>query len=303
MSAKSDNPAIVRGFRGSYCPGGQSSRAKRRELARRNGRRGGLASGKRRRALARGRRPARRRTRQTALALQYKQHQLTRKEFARRYREIRPTGNERGLETAWTEYMSLFTAYRCQGQHYRTTNGQRAIALFRRGRPRCRRQIQRVHRLLEEMGVAKISHYKDQRDRPGHKDCLVVEMRRPPSRSSKNVTPPLRGSGNPPHGREVPTTQPEKNEETPSGNDLSPPPSAADEAGAHSGAPDQSPREAELEAAIRFTQMKLEIGFCPGPARHELQRLQGELRRLRAMEPSASDPASPPDRSRGDSEP
>lgn len=227
-----------------YGPGGLTTRAKRRNWARKNGQRGGLASGRRRRQLARGRRPARRRTRQEAICLTYQHRQLNREQFAAVYRRVRPTGNLRGLETAWQHYQGLFTRYRCDGQHYRTTNGQRQLALTARGRARCRRQVQRLNRLMAEMGLAAVSHYRDQRDTPGHRDCLVVEIRTP----LKNVTPSPKGGEPEPSLRSGGSgSLPQTVEKDPPGNDLSPPAAPADDDGAPSGAEQPVSRRAELE--------------------------------------------------------
>ena len=171
-------------FRDGYSPGGGISKKARARLA---GRRGGLASGVTRRQLARGRRVPHSRTRGQALALAYRQRQLRRSEVFRLYerhfpRPERPTAAsawERGRQTLYEHYVLTFRLYRAAGQHARTTNGQRGAALSSRGRPRCRRTIQRLNRKLETLGLAVVSHYRDQRDRPGHKDCLVVEVRFP----------------------------------------------------------------------------------------------------------------------------
>lgn len=276
---------------------GGGNRARRRAHARRNGRLGGLASGKRRRELARGRRHARRRTRQTALALAYKQRQLSRQQFGKLYFKVRPSGKERGLETAWKAYEALFTVYRCEGQHYRTTNGQRGAALAGRGRARCRRTVQRSHRLLEEMGLAVVSHYKDQRDRPGHKDCLVVEIRSPVLSRRSKCHPAPSGQQKAALRAELSAAVPRKELETTTGPDSIPPPAAADDdGGAPAGAERPGTEREWIEGRIRFAEMKLEAGFATASARARLLQLRAELRCLsQATEPSASDPAPPED--------
>lgn len=192
-------------FKGGYSPGGRTKRARARD----NGRRGGYASGVQRRQLAKGKRPAPRvRARDEALCLAYEHRQLTRERFDRLYERHFPrpdrgtaeVGWEKGRDTLWEHYRGLFTLYRACGQHTRTTNGQRGAALASRDRPRCRRTIQRLNRRLAELGLAVLSHFKDQRNRPGRKDCLVVEIRTP---SILHVTPPLRGRENRPKGTEV----------------------------------------------------------------------------------------------------
>ena len=102
-----------------------------------------------------------------------------------------------GRDTAWRHFRSLFRRYRFEGQHYRTTNGQRAAALANENHPRVRRTVQRLNRLLEEMGVAKISWHKDQGNTPGHKDCLVVEIRTLCKSALTCVTPPTGASASP----------------------------------------------------------------------------------------------------------
>lgn len=256
-------------FSGSYSPGGLSGKAKRREAARR----AGIASGRRRRQLARGHRIPRHQSRGRALALSYGHRQVTRAEFERRYRQTRPNGRANGLETAWQHYSAVFRCYRGCGQHYRTTNAQRAAALGARGRERCRRQVQRLNDLLEAMGLAVVSPYRNQGAAPGHKDYLVVEIRTPPS---LNVTPPTpTGQGE----RTIPTgyvrSLPATNR-----NDLIPPPPAADDVGPAS--PAVTEEEQAVCAQLEFCELKLRMGFGD-PERAQAVRadLQGQLRRMR----------------------
>ena len=178
---------------GVYAPGGVTTQMRRREAARLAGR----ASGRARRARS----PMKRRMgRQAALALKYRHRQLDRKGFYALYEQHRPRPLEApliaverwemGRNIAWRYYRSLFRRFRFEGQHFRTTNGQRAAALANEDRPRCRRTVQRLNRLLEEMGVAKISWHKNQGNTPGHKDCLVVEIRTLCKSAQTCVTPP-----------------------------------------------------------------------------------------------------------------
>lgn len=186
-------------FDGDYAPGGTTSAIKRKQLARRNGRKGGLASGIKRRQMAKGRRAPRARSKEQAIALAYPHRQQRRQRVYELYEQVWPCPErpsaavswEKGRATLWEHYAGTFKLYRACGQHARTTNAQRALALEARRKPRCRRQIQRLNRKLDAMGLAVVSHFKDQRDRPGHKDCLVVEIRTP---RISHVTPPLRGS-------------------------------------------------------------------------------------------------------------
>lgn len=273
--------SAARDFKGDYSPGGLAPRAARRARARR----AGILSGRARRRLAHGRRVPHRRTRDQALALTYRQRQVTRREFERLYRRARPTGNEGGLETGYQHYLAVFCRYRRDGQHYRTTNQQRAAALTTRGRPRCRRQVQRLNRLLADMGLAVVSHYRDQGATPGHRDCLVVELRTP---RSKNVTPPAgagalpsaRGSCSAPKGSSCTETT---GRASPS---LSPPPSAADE----EGPPEAAVTERDQVAGqLEFAELMLRVGFgdrvLVGERAAQLRR---RLHRIRERDDHAS---------------
>lgn len=273
MSSASD-------FAGDYAPGGLTKRSR----ACRAGRRGGLASGIKRRQLARGRRGPRCRTRAQALALSYRHRQLTREAFERRYETLwprpeRPTAAvawEKGRDTLWCHYAATFRLYRTCGQHTRTTNGQRGAALHSQGRPRSRRTIQRLHRKLEALELATFAHYRDQRDRPGHKDCLVLEIRTP---TILHVTPPLRGRGNRPSGSEVPPAAPERQTEDRPKRPLIPPASPADD----TAATPQSTERGELEAALRFQQLKLDAGWATAGVTCKIRQLRCELRATRGL--------------------
>lgn len=247
----------ARDFKGDYAPAGLTTRSKRRAT----GRRGGLASGRKRRQLARGRRVPHARSREQALALSYRHRQLTETQFRTLYFRVRPTGYEAGYRTALEHYRSLFRCYRHAGQHYKTTNQQRGAALSSCGRPRCRRQIQRLNRLMEQMGLAHVIHFKDQRATPGHKDCLVVEIR---SGSLKNVTPPT-GAGT---GTEslVPAV-PENLKSEPGDEPTSsiPPAAPADE----EPAPPESTERAEFERQLEFDELKRRLGWTIPPRRRK----------------------------------
>jgi hypothetical protein len=182
-----------------YSPGGLTPRAQRRARARK----AGLASGRKRRQLARGRRHPHRRTRQDALRLHYPHRQIRRERFEELYWQVRPNGNTRGLETAHRHYVGLFRRYRVSGQHYATTNRERMRALAHAGRPRCRRQVQYLNRLMGQMGLAHVGWKHNQRDTPGHRDHLVVEINSP-LRAHKNCTPPTGAGTGPLRGPAVP---------------------------------------------------------------------------------------------------
>lgn len=272
-------------FGGDYAPGGLSTRAKRRQLARRNGQRGGWASAVKRRQLARGCRP-KARSRAQALSLGYGHRQLTRSKFDARYEALWPRPErgtaavswEKGRRTLWEHYRSVFTLYRVAGQHARTTNDQRAVALSSRGIDRGHRTMQRANRKLGELGLAQVSHYKDQGARAGHKDCLVVEIRTP---SILHVTPPLRGSTNPPKGREVGTADPVGKSSPSASEALIPPASPAmppDGGDQQLAAPPPSTERQEIEAALAFRQLQLDCGWDSPRLRADLQWFRVRLR-------------------------
>lgn len=282
----SDEP--YRGRYADYSPGGLTATAKRKRWARINGRKGGIASGRRRRQLAPGCRAPRHRTRDAALALVFPHRQPTRREFAAAYetafpRPERPSAAlqwARGRETCWVELVCLWRLYRAAGQSARTTNGQRGLALASQGRPRCRRAIQYTHRRLEALGYVKVHWYRNQRDKPGHKDHLVVEIR---TRTISLCTPPLRGSRNPPFRREVPTACPKESQEislcTPQRRncDLSPPATPADDDQL------QCTEREKLEAQLSFLELKQQMGWTSPQLQADLRRVRMELR-LQATE-------------------
>lgn len=288
-------------YSSDYAPGGRTRTAQFRYL----GQRGGLKSGKRRRQLAKGRRQPHRRTRQQALSLAYRHRQLTRGQFARIYDQARPlrsdrpqaiASHERGCETAYRYYLSLFTRYRVDGNHYRTTNGQRGAALSRAGRPRCRRQLQRLARLMDEMGLAAVSHFKDKRNTPGHRDCLVVEIRsakplgcHPPAKAGAPT--PLEGLVGAPPAAEQSNRRPcNGGRASPS---RVPPPPAADEVNVNGGAPPAPASEMEeAERHVRFLEAKVAAGWSSPTLRLRLAEARHRLRAIRA-------PGSPPPEPRG----
>ena len=258
---------VYDGFSSGYMPGGRTRRAQFRYL----GRRGGLASGRSRRRTATGRRQPRYRSRQHALAATYKRRQLTRGQFARLYQEARPlrsdrpqaiASHERGLETAYGYYLSLFTRYRVDGNHYRTTNAQRGAALARTGRPRCRRQLQRLARLMAELGLAHVSHVRNEGAKAGARDCLEVELlssdawMSPPRKAGAPT--PLRGMvGAPPPAEKGSIGQSGEGRASPS---RLAPPSAADDGNDNGRA-----GESEAHRTLRFLEMKAAAGWMsPG---------------------------------------
>lgn len=140
-------------------------------------RKAGLASGRKRRDLAD---PHRRRVRQRELALNFRVKLVDREDFERRDFARRVlvglNPNERGTETLWQEYCSCARAYKAQGQGFLTTNGQRAEALRKAGRPRCGRTVRRAHAALAQMGLLRRFHDRRGGSRPGNRDRLRVQF-------------------------------------------------------------------------------------------------------------------------------
>lgn len=163
---------------------GQRQLTKRK---RRQCRKAGVASGRRRRALARGRRTLQGRE----LPLTWSVRQVTRSEFERLYRRMcareRLPVDTRGLNTAYELYRIEIAAYHAQGQDFETTNGQRQAALLGRGRPRCRRTVQLTRKRLVAMRLIAYCHIRRGGWREGQRDTLRVHVL---FRARANCTPP-----------------------------------------------------------------------------------------------------------------
>lgn len=294
MSAAAD-------FRGDYSPGGLGPKTLariRRERARERARRAGIASGVARRR--RGGRPRQRnRSRGEALALAYRHRQLTRARFDALYEARFPRPEhppaaaawQKGRDTLWTHYLSVWRLYRACGQHARTTNGQRGAALSSRGRPRCRRTIQRLNRRCAELGLALFVHRRDQGATPGRRDCLVVEIRTP---HAQHVTPPA-GAGAVPSRDEAPALPAPSTPPASAGCAGRVPP---DGGGQRQAATPPVTWKEQLEAEIRFQQLKLDAGWPQPQIRLTLERLQAQLRLLEAT-PSPAPGSPPPEDSDG----
>jgi hypothetical protein len=267
-------------FRGAYSPGGavfSSPRAR----ARRAGLRSGVV--RRRRALRRrGIEPG---AGSRRLALDYELRRVSRDEFDARYAACWPRPEhpaaaaqwERGRETVWQHVLACYALLCARGQHCRTTNGQRGTALTARGRPRCRRTLQRYSRKLEQMGLASVLHV---RRPPGRKDCLAIEWH--VTRRLPCLSPPLRERGTLGSAEGVPRRPASL-----------PPPAAAE-----SGPPDKPAerpvtRREELEAQIRFQQLKLDAGWRSPAIHRTLETLRLALRQVERE-------SSPPERSGAD---
>ncbi|HWY91088.1 MAG TPA: hypothetical protein VNY31_10490 [Solirubrobacteraceae bacterium] len=170
-----------------------------RRLRQHRARQAGLASGRKRRACARGRRVGHGRDRQDGLALAYRIQQVPREEFERRFCKLRARQgirvSERGLETRWVEYRSCMATYRAKGQDFKTTNGQRAEGLRARGRARCPRTVRRAHADLAGMGLLRRAHVRRGGARVGQRDCLRVRLMPsfvpPPSAAGAGAYRPL----------------------------------------------------------------------------------------------------------------
>ena len=130
------------------------------------------------------------RSRADALADKYRVPRTSKKRFVRLWSAwVEAHGinvSDRGLETAWMIYRSERALYDREGQHFRTTNGQRARALDIRGRARCTRTIQRHHRRLERMGFIRVVHVMKSKALKGDRDCLQVTL----LHGKSFVTPP-----------------------------------------------------------------------------------------------------------------
>ena len=274
--------SAARDFKGSYGPGGLTTASKFRAA----GRRGGIASGIRRRQLAQGRRTPHARSRAQALGLLHPVRQIGAEQFERLYRAMCEreglTFDRRGLNTVYALYRTEMAAYRAQGQCFETTNGQRQDALRNRGRERCRRTVQRNRKRLEAMGLVSYEHIKrgyvkDGAWRAGaRKDTLRVELLPAPCEGRvrrANVTPPS-GAGTPCTGV-VPA-----NTSKSTSNDLSPPAIAGRDHPPDEPAERQGSERQKLEGRIRFQQMKLDCGLRSADGRAELHRLRMELRHL-----------------------
>lgn len=192
-------------------------------------RRAGIASGRVRRQLARGRAVPHRRDRLQALALSYPVRQVTRKQHRRLYEaRCRHAGlplTDWALETNYVLYRSLVRWYRKWGQDFETTNPQQARALAKAGRARCTRTVQRHRAVLSELGLIRSCHVRRRGALAGHRDTLRICLL--PPLSNRNVTPPAGAGGGracgplpppalpgvaPPHGgRERPPAQPAEN--------------------------------------------------------------------------------------------
>lgn len=266
-----------------YGPGGLATKCKWRAAARR----GGRASGVKRRQLARGRQTPHARTRAQALSLLHPIRQVTFADFERRYAAFCAQSgipfDRRGLNTTYELYRVEMAAYRAQGQLFETTNGQRQGALSSRGRPRCRRTVQYTRKRLVAMGLVSYEHMRRGSVTAGRwvpgprKDTLRVELLAPGrSRREANCTPPT-GAGS--RASSVLPAVPANDR-----NDLLPPPiGGRDDQPA---SPAATERE-RLEEAIRFQQLKLSIwGSAP-----QLHRLKTELRHLASDDPESHRPA------------
>lgn len=264
-------------FRPGY-PGGMSTKALRREAARKAGK----ASGRARRQRSTCKRPPRLRSRQDALALRYPIRQVGHEEFEQLYaamceREEIPF-DRRGLHTAHELYKQQLTAFRVQGQDWETTNTQIARGLELRGRARCRRTVQRTRKRLEAMKLVGYSHVRRSGALcvPGQMDTLRVRCLCP---RRANVTPPS-GAGASPFGAQLAPALPAEK------TALAPPPSAADDVGLRCAEPGSDGEQAGTDAAGEYeTEDERRFAFLSMLAEHAPAMLsvadRQELERLR----------------------
>jgi len=143
------------------------------------------ASAKVRKENARERQVKHLRSRSQATAIAYPVRHISLKTFreldARRREELGIQPSERGTMTLWAEYRSCMRCYSAKEQGFLTSNGQRARALKKAGRPRCTRTIQRAHHELTRMGLLRRYHIKRSGARriKNELDCLSIHMQQP----------------------------------------------------------------------------------------------------------------------------
>jgi len=272
-----------------YSPGGQHQEARTHYLATYNGRKGGLAAGIKRRQQARGRR----RTRDGGLGVPHAQGEipwLSTAELERLFRQnCEETGRRfhaGGFATVAGCYRRMRARLHCQGQGYEFTNGQVASALEAAGLPHSERNVRYVRARLEAMGVFRCAHVKRSGALclPGRKDTVRVHFNRG-ARKRRHCSDP---KTLPPAPLEQPVAASPLATGCCSGHtklanptDLSPPPSAADEDGARTGAEQQPGTEREeLQRALDFQQLKLDVGWGGEAAAAEVRRLRQALRLL-----------------------
>lgn len=170
-------------FRGDYHPAGSTAAHKRRQVAKRNGRAGGLASGVKRRQLAAGAR----RTRDGRLGVpkayppvpwlsRVKTEALFRADCERDGRRF----HRGGYETVDAVYRVLKRWECVKGQGFEITNANVTAALEELGRGRCRRTVQYVRRRLAAMGVCRcdVVSRSGPRRTPGRLDTIRVHLLR-----------------------------------------------------------------------------------------------------------------------------
>lgn len=179
-------------------------------------------------------------------------------------------GYELGLETRWIAYRGLARRARTGSRSFRSTNGQRCAQLAADGRIRGRRTVQRVHRDLEAMGVARISHIRRSgaARRPGELDCLSIVFL-----GRSRVTP---GYAEPRQGGPL-QGPPACLGATATAKALIPPPSAADDEPPDEPGERPSTETERIAARVRFLQLRLGYPFGNVDAiRSELASLSGQ---------------------------
>lgn len=247
-------------------------------------RRAGRASGVKRRQLAR----ARRRPGPGQQALRFEHRKLSRREFDDRYEKLwprpeRPTAAvswAKGRETLWEHQKAVYALVCVRGQHCGTTKGQRAKGLSSRGLARHPRTVRRLNLKLEAMGVAALLH---RRKPHPQKDCLAVEWRMTRRLPILRVTPPP-GTENPGFARGFSAVHPSRRPRCSTSTDLSPPASPANADPPDEPADRPVTEEEQLDAQIRFVQLKLDMNFGdPEAVRRTLWTLLDRRRQLGAQ--------------------
>lgn len=255
----------------------------------RGGRKGGIASGVKRRRLARRRRGIPRGV-DRDLPLAYELRRISRREFDARYGALwpypeRPTAVvswAKGRETVWQHLLAWYAHLCVRGQYCRSTNDQRVQALAVRGLGRSRRTVQRCNRKLEAMRIARVSPWSRHDPETGWTGYTVLQWQvtrrvrdvacHPPS---GNGDTPLRSSGGSPPLTSKPGI---------------PPPAAADAEPPDKPAERQSSEVEVIAAQIEFQRAKMALG-SPWAERAELRlrQLELELGHARARMVSTAD--------------
>lgn len=231
------------------------------------------------------------------IAIFYRSHAYAKWRFRARYcayfDDYESHVDEQGFETCWELYVGICNRIRWENRPRRqversrdprvqgwtvtgiyTTNGQRAQSLAKRGRPRCRRTVQRQLRRLEALGLVHRKHIVKSGPAaiPGKLDCLALATLnpgpyRPRNRKVAMSPPPLRGDG-------VSLRSPPENGATTAREQICsttietrgppPPASTPTDVSEENG---MTAEEREAEAIARFRALKRQMGWGPFAAK------------------------------------